>query len=215
MKKFKAESQRLLELMINSIYTNKEIFLRELISNASDAIDKRHFASLTDANLSAEYEIKITTDKDNRLLVIEDNGIGMNEQELESNLGTIASSGTFKFKSENKSEEPLIGQFGVGFYSAFMVADEVTVISRKLGEEIAHKWTCSSLEGYEIAETDKETAGTIITLKLKADDEDCRYSDFMVPPSATLPSDILAQVQTGLLLMTLWYSTSPLRSTIR
>jgi len=179
MKKFKAESVRLLELMVNSIYTNKEIFLRELISNASDAIDKRHFASLTDASLSADYEIKITTDKDNRLLVIEDNGIGMNEQELESNLGTIASSGTFKFKSENKSEEPLIGQFGVGFYSAFMVADEVSVLSRKVGESTAYKWTCSSLEGYEIAEADKETAGTIITLKLKADDEDCRYADFL------------------------------------
>jgi len=179
MKKFRAESVRLLELMVNSIYTNKEIFLRELISNASDAIDKRHFASLTDSTLSADFVIKIMTDKENRLLIIEDNGVGMNEEELENNLGTIALSGTFKFKSENKSEEPLIGQFGVGFYSAFMVADEVEVISRRLNEDKAYRWLCNSLEGYEITTTDKEDVGTKVTLKLKADDEDCKYSDFL------------------------------------
>jgi len=179
MKKFKAESVRLLELMVNSIYTNKEIFLRELISNASDAIDKRHFASLTDTTIAADYKIEIRPDKENRILVIEDNGIGMNSDDLESNLGTIASSGTFKFKSENKSEEPLIGQFGVGFYSAFMVAEEVTVVSKKVGEQKAYKWQCSSLEGYEISETEKDDYGTIITLKLKADDDDCRYTDFL------------------------------------
>ncbi len=179
MKKFKAESVRLLELMVNSIYTNKEIFLRELISNASDAIDKRHFLALTDASATADYEIALKTDKANRLLIIQDNGIGMNGDELEENLGTIAASGTFRFKSENKGEEPLIGQFGVGFYSAFMVADEVSVISRRVGEDMAYEWRCSSLAGYEIKESERAESGTTITLKLKADDEDCRYSDFL------------------------------------
>lgn len=130
MKQFKAESQRLLELMINSIYTNKEIFLRELISNASDAIDKLRFISLTDSAADRDFAIEIEIDEAARTLTVKDNGIGMNEAELEDNLGTIASSGTFKFKNENKTDDELIGQFGVGFYSAFMVAHTVTVISK-------------------------------------------------------------------------------------
>lgn len=179
MKKFKAESVRLLGLMVNSIYTNKEIFLRELISNASDAIDKRHFASLTDSSLAADFEIVITADKDKRFLTVQDNGIGMDADELDSNLGTIASSGTFKFKAENKTEEQLIGQFGVGFYSAFMVADQVEVITKKAGQDKAFKWSCNGPEGYEITDATKDDAGTTVILHLKEDDDDCKYSEFL------------------------------------
>ena len=179
MKKFKTESARLMELMVNSIYTNKEIFLRELISNGSDAIDKRRFASLTDAALAAEYRIRLSPDKDARTITIDDNGLGMNAEDLENNLGTIASSGTFNFKAENKTDEQLIGQFGVGFYSAFMVAAKVTVLSKKCGEDKAYKWECCGLEGYTVAPAEKEEYGTSITLYLKEDDDDCKYSSFL------------------------------------
>ena len=172
MKKFKAESQRLLELMINSIYTNKEIFLRELISNASDAIDKLHFISLTDSNASREFEIRLEVDKDARTLKVIDNGIGMDEKELEDNLGTIASSGTFKFKAENKTEDELIGQFGVGFYSAFMVADKVTVISKKYGSDAAFAWESSGSDGYTITPSERAESGTTVILHLRPSSED-------------------------------------------
>ncbi|MBQ7227542.1 MAG: molecular chaperone HtpG [Clostridia bacterium] len=183
LKQFKAESKRLLDLMINSIYTNKEIFLREIISNASDAIDKLHFTSLTDSNASREFEIRIDVDKNARTLTVSDNGVGMSEKELETNLGTIAKSGTLDFKKKNEKvdggAEGLIGQFGVGFYSCFMVADEVTVLSKKYGEDVAHKWTSAGVSGYEITEAERETSGTTVTLVLKADDEDVKYSDYL------------------------------------
>lgn len=179
MKQFKAESKKLMDMMINSIYTNKEIFLRELISNASDALDKRHFLSLTDSSKSDELKITLKADKAARTLTIEDNGVGMSKEELESNLGTIASSGTLKFKQEQKSDENLIGQFGVGFYSAFMVAKKVEVISRPIEAEQAFKWTSSGAEGYDIKPCERESAGTTVTLWLKEDDEDCAYSDFL------------------------------------
>ena len=155
-KQFKAESKRLLDLMINSIYTNKEIFLRELISNASDAIDKLYYKSLTDRKVKLEKEdfyIKIDLDKDKNTLTIRDNGIGMNEEELEENLGTITQSGTLLFKEENKNKETeCIGQFGVGFYSAFMVSDEIEVKSKKFGEDKAYIWKSSGVDGYTIDE---------------------------------------------------------------
>ena len=183
LKQFKAESKRLLDLMINSIYTNKEIFLREIISNASDAIDKLHFTSLTDSNASREFEIRIDVDKNARTLTVSDNGVGMSEKELETNLGTIAKSGTLDFKKKNEKvdggAEGLIGQFGVGFYSCFMGADEVTVLSKKYGEDVAHKWTSAGVSGYEITEAERETSGTTVTLVLKADDEDVKYSDYL------------------------------------
>lgn len=181
MKNFKAESKRLLDLMINSIYTNKEIFLRELISNASDAIDKRHFASLTDSNLVSDFKIVIEQDKEKRTLKITDNGCGMDKQSLEDNLGTIAKSGTLKFKEENKTPENLIGQFGVGFYAAFMVANSVTVISRAIGADKAFKWQSSGTEGYTIEECEfsNEGAGTEVTLVLKDNDDDCQYEDYL------------------------------------
>ena len=182
LKQFKAESKRLLDLMINSIYTNKEIFLREIISNASDAIDKMHFKSLTDGKASKDFEIRIEADKDARTLIVKDNGIGMSADELENNLGTIAKSGTLDFKQENatgeSSAESLIGQFGVGFYSCFMVADEVTVISKKYGEDVAHKWTSKGEDGYEITEAEREDCGTTVCLKLK-EDGDIKYSDYL------------------------------------
>ncbi len=172
MKKFKAESQRLLELMINSIYTNTEIFLRELISNASDAIDKLHFISLTDSAASREFEIRLEVDKNARTLKVIDNGIGMDEKELEENLGTIANSGTFKFKAENKTDEDLIGQFGVGFYSSFMVADKVTVISKKYGSDAAFMWESSGSDGYTVSPSEREECGTTVILHLKPSTED-------------------------------------------
>ena len=145
MKQFKTESKRILDLMINSIYTNKEIFLRDLISNASDAIDKLKFISLTDTSVGSDFKITVTADKENRKLIIEDNGIGMTDKDLEKNLGTIAESGTLHFKKENEgqTENELIGQFGVGFYSAFMVADKVTVTSRAFGSDEAFRWQSS------------------------------------------------------------------------
>jgi len=185
MKQFQTESKRLLELMINSIYTHKEIFLRELISNASDAIDKLAFLSLTDSSVGldrADFRIKVSVDKDTRTLIIEDNGIGMSEEELERNLGTIAKSGTLEFKTgiENKPDEiDVIGQFGVGFYSAFMVADKVDVLTRKFGEPSANLWSSSGADGYEITSADKAEAGTIITLYLKPDTDDENYSEFL------------------------------------
>ncbi len=175
-KEFKAESKRLLDLMINSIYTNKEIFLRELISNASDAIDKLYFKSLTDDKVSLnkdDFRIKIDIDKKKKTLTISDNGIGMNEKELEENLGTIAQSGTLLFKEENKDKgNDIIGQFGVGFYSAFMVSDKIEVVSLKYGEKTAHKWVSSGADGYTIDEAKRDEAGTTITLHIKDDEED-------------------------------------------
>lgn len=181
MKQFKTESKRILDLMINSIYTNKEIFLRELISNASDAIDKLKFISLTDNNVITNFEITLTADKNARTLTIEDNGIGMTEKELEKNLGTIAESGTLAFKkaNENSTDNELIGQFGVGFYSAFMVADKITVYTRRYGEEKALKWESCGAEGYTIEECEKAGVGTKIVLSLKADTEDENYSEFL------------------------------------
>ena len=181
-KEFKAESKRLLDLMINSIYTNKEIFLRELISNASDAIDKLYYKSLTDRKVKLEKDdfcIKIKLDKEKNTLSIEDNGIGMNEEELEENLGTIAQSGTLLFKEENKDKETeCIGQFGVGFYSAFMVSDEIEVVSKKFGDKKAHIWKSSGVDGYTIDECEKEDYGTLITLHLKNDTDEEVYSKY-------------------------------------
>lgn len=181
MKQYKAESKRLLDLMINSIYTNKEIFLRELISNASDASDKLRFKSLTDGNAARDFEIFITADKSNGILSIEDNGIGMTEKELEKNLGTIAESGTNAFKKDNANDgkEELIGQFGVGFYSAFMVADKIEVYTKAYGEDKGHKWTSAGVEGYDIEEWDVEKVGTKIVLYLKPDTDDFKYSEFL------------------------------------
>ena len=183
-KQFKAESKRLLDLMINSIYTNKEIFLRELISNASDAIDKLAYRSLTDQNLNidtSKLEIKIEVDKDKRQIVIKDNGCGMTEQELENNLGTIAQSGSLAFKEANEKKEDIdiIGQFGVGFYSAFMVSDKVTVESKSVDEAQAHKWESTGAEGYTIESCDKQDVGTTIILHIKEDNEDEKYSEFL------------------------------------
>ena len=183
-KQFKAESKRLLDLMINSIYTNKEIFLRELISNASDAMDKLYYRSLTDKNLSTDrskLEIKIEVDKENREIVIKDSGCGMTEKELENNLGTIAQSGSLAFKEQNEKKEDIdiIGQFGVGFYSAFMVSDKVTVESKSIDSEQAYKWESKGAEGYTIEPCEKAEIGTTITLHIKEDNEDEKYSDFL------------------------------------
>lgn len=186
-KQFKAESKKLLDMMINSIYTHKEIFLRELISNASDAIDKLYFRSLTDDSVKMnrdEFCIMLDIDKEARTLTISDNGIGMTAEELESNLGTIAKSGSFNFKNENADNEnaddiSVIGQFGVGFYSSFMVADRVEVVSRAFGEEKANKWVSSGADGYTIEECEKESAGTVITLHIKDDTENEHYSDYL------------------------------------
>ena len=183
-KQFKTESKRLLNLMINSIYTNKEIFLRELLSNASDAIDKLYYQSLTDKSIKVNKKdlcIKIEIDKENRLLKIIDTGIGMNKEELENNLGMIAKSGSLQFKEENekKKDVNIIGQFGVGFYSSFMVSDDVTVISKKYNEEDAYKWESTGAEGYTITKDEKDTYGTTIILKIKSDNEEYNYSDFL------------------------------------
>lgn len=181
MKQFKTESKRILDLMINSIYTNKEIFLRELISNASDAIDKLKFISLTDSKVQSDFKVQLICDKQERTLTIKDNGIGMTEKDLEKNLGTIAESGTLAFKKQNegKSDNELIGQFGVGFYSAFMVADKIEVLTKAYGEEKGYKWISSGVEGYEITECDKQEVGTEIKLFLKEDTEDYKYSDYL------------------------------------
>ena len=181
-KQFKAESKRLLDLMINSIYTNKEIFMRELISNASDAIDKLHYLSLTDSKVKpGNFEIRIEADKENRTLTISDNGIGMTEEELENNLGTIAKSGSLAFKQENENQTDvdIIGQFGVGFYSAFMVSKKIEVKSRAYSSDKAYLWSSSGEDGYTISSTNKDTCGTVITLYLKDDDEDFKYSEYL------------------------------------
>ncbi|MHC1719280.1 MAG: molecular chaperone HtpG [Clostridiaceae bacterium] len=183
-KEFKAESKRLLNLMINSIYTNKEIFMRELISNASDAIDKNYYRSLMDADISfnrEDFYIEIAADKENGILRITDNGIGMTKEELEENLGTIAQSGSFEFKNENEAKEgvDIIGQFGVGFYSAFMVSDKVTVISRAAGSDKAYKWESDGAEGYDIEETEKASEGTEIILKIKENTDDEKFDDYL------------------------------------
>ncbi len=183
-KQFKTESQKLLDMMINSIYTHKEIFLRELISNASDAIDKLYFRSLTDSEVKLErsdYAISIKADKDARTLTISDNGCGMTADELENNLGTIAKSGSFDFKRDNgKSEDvDIIGQFGVGFYSAFMVADKITVRSRVFGETEGNVWESEGASGYTVSPCEKESFGTEITLYIKEDTEEEKYSEFL------------------------------------
>lgn len=186
-KQFKAESKKLLDMMINSIYTNKEIFIRELISNASDAIDKLYFKSLTDNSVSLsrnDFKIRIDIDKENRTLTISDNGIGMTADELEQNLGTIAKSGSLNFKEENAENEnaqdiSVIGQFGVGFYSSFMVSDRVEVVSKAFGEEKANRWQSSGADGYTMEECDKENAGAVITLHIKEDTENEDYSQYL------------------------------------
>ncbi|RKP46755.1 molecular chaperone HtpG [Cohnella endophytica] len=181
---FKAESKRLLEMMINSIYTQKEIFLRELISNASDAVDKIYYKALTDDSLvfnKEDYFIKVTADKANRTLTISDTGIGMTKEELENNLGVIAKSGSLAFKKENEAQDGhnIIGQFGVGFYSAFMVADVLTVTSKALGSDVAYKWESEGAEGYTIEPADKVTVGTEIVLKIKPNAEEDNYDEFL------------------------------------
>ncbi len=182
-KQFKAESKRLLDLMIHSIYTHKEIFLRELISNSSDAIDKLYYKSLTEnTGISRDdFEIRIAVDKANRTLTVSDNGIGMTKEELESNLGTIAKSGSLDFKKDKELKEDIdiIGQFGVGFYSAFMVSSVVTVVSKAYGEHQAYRWESEGADGYTIAECEKENCGTEIILKIKEDTEDDKYDEFL------------------------------------
>lgn len=183
-KQFKAESKRLLDLMINSIYTNKEIFLRELISNGSDAIDKLHYRSLTDDKIEvnqSDFAIRIDVDKANRNLTISDNGCGMTESELENNLGTIAKSGSLAFKKETEDKKgiELIGQFGVGFYSAFMVADKITVTSKSVDSEQAYRWTSKGAEGYTIEPCEKDSVGTEIVLHIKPDTDEEKYSQFL------------------------------------
>ncbi|WP_300749255.1 molecular chaperone HtpG [uncultured Oscillibacter sp.] len=184
-KQFKAESKRLLDLMINSIYTHKEIFLREIISNASDACDKLCYQALTDSAVGmdrGDFKIEITVDKDARTLTVSDNGIGMDKADLENNLGIIASSGSYKFKQElgeDAKDTDVIGQFGVGFYSAFMVSDQITVVTRKYGAESGYKWQSSGADGYTIAECEKETVGTDIVMHIKADTEDEKYGEFL------------------------------------
>ncbi|OXL85561.1 molecular chaperone HtpG [Paenibacillus sp. SSG-1] len=184
MKEFKAESKRLLEMMINSIYTQREIFLRELISNASDAIDKIYYKALTDDQLvfnKDDYYIRITPDKEARTLKISDTGIGMTQEELENNLGVIAKSGSLAFKNENEAKDGhnIIGQFGVGFYSAFMVADRVTVITKALGSDTAYKWESAGADGYTIEPAAKDTVGTEIVLKIKENTEEDNYDEFL------------------------------------
>ncbi len=183
-KQFKAESRRLMDLMINSIYTHKEIFLREIISNASDAIDKLAYLSLTDDTVKlkrGDMRITVTPDQEGRTLTVSDNGVGMSAQELEQNLGTIAKSGSLQFKEgmEKEGAADIIGQFGVGFYSAFMVADEVTVITRRHGEDTAHCWKSSGADGYTITECEKDEPGTDVIMRLKQDTEDERYSEYL------------------------------------
>ncbi|MDO4792936.1 MAG: molecular chaperone HtpG [Filifactor alocis] len=185
-KQFKAESKRLMELMIHSIYTHKEIFLRELISNASDAIDKLYYEALTNEDLTFnkdDYYIHLSADKEARTLTIEDTGIGMNREELENNLGTIAQSGSLAFKEGLEKEEgfDIIGQFGVGFYSAFMVADKVSVLTKRLGEDQAYLWESEGVEGYTITGAQKDKSGTKITIRLKENTEDENYDEYLEP----------------------------------
>ena len=183
-KQFKSESKKLMDMMINSIYTHKEIFLRELISNASDALDKLYFRSLTDNSVGIapdDFEIRLEIDKDARTLKVIDNGCGMTEEELDKNLGTIAKSGSFDFKQENEKKDnvDIIGQFGVGFYSAFMVSDKVTVESKAFGSDEAFRWTSNGTEGYTIEPCDKETVGTTVTLYIKEKTEDENYDEYL------------------------------------
>ena len=186
-KQFKAESKRLLDLMVNSIYTHKEIFLREIISNASDACDKLCYLSLTDNSVGMDrkdFAISLAVDKAQRTLTVSDNGIGMDKEDLEKNLGVIASSGSFQFKKdlgEDAQGTDVIGQFGVGFYSAFMVADSITVITRKFGCDTAYKWVSSGADGYTITECDKAAVGTDVIMHIKEDKEDENYSEFLEP----------------------------------
>ena len=187
-KQFKAESKRLLDLMINSIYTHKEIFLREIISNASDAIDKLCYVALTDDKVGmnrSDFAITVSVDKENRTLTVSDNGIGMSREELENNLGVIASSGSYKFRQETEEKDKkdadidIIGQFGVGFYSAFMVADSITVRTKKYGSEQAYEWQSSGADGYTITECDKETVGTDVIMHIKPDTDEEKYSEYL------------------------------------
>ena len=187
-KQFKAESKRLLDLMINSIYTHKEIFLREIISNASDAIDKLCYVALTDDKVGmnrSDFAITVSVDKENRTLTVSDNGIGRSREELENNLGVIASSGSYKFRQETEEKDKkdadidIIGQFGVGFYSAFMVADSITVRTKKYGEEQAYEWQSSGADGYTITECDKEAVGTDVIMHIKPDTDEEKYSEYL------------------------------------
>ena len=187
-KEFKAESKRLLELMINSIYTHKEIFLREIISNASDAIDKLAYVALTDDKVGmnrSDFKIVVVPDKENRTLTVSDNGIGMTKEELENNLGTIAQSGSFQFKKDlsdedkTKSDTDVIGQFGVGFYSAFMVSDKITVISKAYGSDKAYKWESEGADGYTITECEKDSVGTDVIMHIKPDTEEEDYCEYL------------------------------------
>ena len=180
-KQFKTESKRLLDLMANSIYTNTDIFLRELISNASDAIDKRYFLSLTDSNIAADdLKIRVDVDKKGKTITITDNGIGMSKEDLENNLGTIAKSGSYEFKENLEKEEEIdiIGQFGVGFYSAFMVADKIEVLSKKVNEEKAYLWT-GTMDGYEVKQAKKDDEGTVITLFIKTNTKEKKYDQYL------------------------------------
>ena len=183
-REFKTESKRILDLMINSIYTNKEIFLRELISNSSDALDKLYYLSLTNKDIKVNKDdlfIRVDYNKDKRTITISDNGTGMTEEELENNLGVIAESGSLKFKEENKEQNDvnIIGQFGVGFYSAFMVSDKVTVESKSYKDDKATIWESAGVDGYTLSPSDKKDNGTIITLHLKEDTEDYNYSELL------------------------------------
>ena len=184
-KQFKAESKRLLDLMINSIYTHKEIFLREIISNASDACDKLCYQALTDDSVGMkrkDFKIELKVDKENRLITVSDNGIGMDKEDLENNLGVIASSGSYKFKQEvgdDAKDTDVIGQFGVGFYSAFMVADHITVVTKKYGSDTAYMWQSAGADGYTITECEKDSVGTDIIMHVKADTDDEKYSEFL------------------------------------
>ena len=184
-KEFQAESKRLLDLMINSIYTHKEIFLREIVSNASDAIDKLCYKSLTDENVGMkreDFRIRIQADPDNRILTVSDNGVGMDESDLENNLGVIASSGTYQFRQElskENSDVDIIGQFGVGFYSAFMVSDKITVVTKKYGSDQAYQWESDGADGYTITPCEKESVGTDIIMRIKPDGEEENYSEYL------------------------------------
>lgn len=183
-KEFKTESKKLMDLMINSIYTNKEVFLREIISNASDALDKLHYESLTNSEIkidTSSFNIRIDVDKDKRTLTISDNGIGMSKEELENNLGTIAKSGSLDFKENNKKEKDIdiIGQFGVGFYSAFMVSSKVKVVSKKYGSDEAYSWMSEGVKGYSIEKDERENYGTDVILTIKEDTDDEKYSKFL------------------------------------
>ena len=184
-KQFKSESKRILDLMLNSIYTHKEIFLREIISNASDAIDKMNFKAMTDESLGLskkDFRIDVVIDKDARTITVKDNGIGMTQDEMEKNLGVIAHSGSLDFKNENgdkKGADSIIGQFGVGFYSAFMVSDKVTVVSRPVGSDVAYRWESSGADGYSITECEKDSYGTDVIMHIKPDEKDEEYSEFL------------------------------------